>query len=157
MVLKALNEWQKCSGGRVSFAVVTSLHASQINLDWKRKHKEDWQTLLDLVPDEKAGKSFKHKFELLRNDELIVQNKPKRDSIGEIQLKGIPQGSAMSALLSNVYLIDFDEYLQILGQKMGFAYRRYCDDILIICRSNFSLPKDRSSIGELMTVNLSGK
>lgn len=36
MVLKALAEWQKISGGKVSFTVVGSLMESQINLDWKR-------------------------------------------------------------------------------------------------------------------------
>jgi len=43
---------------------------------------------------------------------------------------GIPQGSALSALLSNIYLVDFDEYMFKLGQTIGFIYRRYCDDIL---------------------------
>lgn len=36
MVRKALNEWQKISAGRITFALVDSLHASQVNLDWKR-------------------------------------------------------------------------------------------------------------------------
>lgn len=36
MVLKALNEWEKVSAGRVRFEVVMSLNESQVNLDWKR-------------------------------------------------------------------------------------------------------------------------
>lgn len=40
MVLKALNEWQKCSGGKVTFEVVQALYASQINLDWKRVERK---------------------------------------------------------------------------------------------------------------------
>lgn len=36
MVMRALDVWQKSSGGRVSFALETSLLNSQINLDWKR-------------------------------------------------------------------------------------------------------------------------
>jgi hypothetical protein len=46
---------------------------------------------------------------------------------------GIPQGLAISALLSNVYLIDYDEMMVKRAESEGFYYRRYCDDILIIC------------------------
>ena len=47
---------------------------------------------------------------------------------------GIPQGSPISAVLSNVYMIEFDaacfEYIKSLG---GF-YRRYSDDIFVVCK-----------------------
>lgn len=36
MVLRALDAWQKASGGKISFAIVQTLLSSQINLDWKR-------------------------------------------------------------------------------------------------------------------------
>lgn len=47
---------------------------------------------------------------------------------------GIPQGLAISAVLANLYLLDFDKkvYDYIVQQKGGF-YRRYSDDILILC------------------------
>jgi len=105
----------------------------KIDLNKKNKNYEHWQTLLDLIPNQVAGKSFNDKFELLRRRNLIVTNKPTQKNS---EVSGIPQGSSMSALLSNIYLIDFDEYLYQLGQKMGFIYRRYCDDILIICNGN---------------------
>ena len=102
-----------------------------INLRQKKRRAEYWQTLLDLIPDELAGKDFKDKFDLLRKRKLIVKNKPKKDG----SLAGIPQGSSMSATLANLYLIDFDQYLNNLATKKGFIYRRYCDDLLIICPS----------------------
>lgn len=40
MVMKALEEWQKASGGKITFAIVDSLHQSQINLDWKRVDRQ---------------------------------------------------------------------------------------------------------------------
>jgi len=49
---------------------------------------------------------------------------------------GIPQGTAMSALLSNIYLCDYDEYMNAKAENEGFMYRRYCDDILIVCDSD---------------------
>ena len=47
--------------------------------------------------------------------------------------KGIPQGSAISAFLSNIYMLDFDEKTNSKVQKLGGKYYRYCDDILIVC------------------------
>jgi RNA-directed DNA polymerase len=48
---------------------------------------------------------------------------------------GIPQGSQISAVLSNIYMLRFDEEMHDLSQKAGAYYRRYCDDILWICDS----------------------
>lgn len=45
---------------------------------------------------------------------------------------GIPQGSPISALLSNMYLLDFDRLIAADVYKAGGSYFRYCDDIFII-------------------------
>ena len=45
---------------------------------------------------------------------------------------GIPQGSAMSAVLSNIYMLDFDREIYSLCKKHGIFYRRYCDDVIFI-------------------------
>lgn len=45
---------------------------------------------------------------------------------------GIPQGAPMSAVLSNIYMIPFDQKMVELEQEVGGYYRRYCDDILWI-------------------------
>src|SRR5690606_7121029 len=84
------------------------------------------------IPDELNGASFNDKMELLRKRNLITVNRNKDRSLS---MNGIPQGSAMSALLSNIYLADFDKEVFEKGQKEGFIYRRYCDDLLIICKS----------------------
>lgn len=47
---------------------------------------------------------------------------------------GIPQGLPISAVLANLYLLAFDnKILENVVGKMGGFYRRYSDDILIIC------------------------
>lgn len=97
-------------------------------------------TLLDLVP----GKKDYEKYQRLRDDRLIVTNDKlkvlKKESSNPIDTTprkfGIPQGSGMSALLSNIYLIDFDKDLNEGAKNEGFFYRRYCDDILIVCDSD---------------------
>src|SRR5574344_1589433 len=40
LVMKALDEWQKISGGKISFEIVTSLMNSQINIDWQRVERQ---------------------------------------------------------------------------------------------------------------------
>ncbi|WP_180050719.1 antiviral reverse transcriptase Drt2 [Acinetobacter sp. YH12144] len=60
----------------------------------------------------------------IRNKNLINVNS---------EQKGIPQGSPISALLSNIYMIDFDKFTSDLLNEIDGKYYRYCDDILIIC------------------------
>lgn len=45
---------------------------------------------------------------------------------------GIPQGTAISALLSNLYMLDFDAAAHAFAKAHGGRYMRYCDDILFI-------------------------
>lgn len=77
----------------------------------------------------------KESYNLLRK---ISNGKNFRDKIRKLikpnpNKFGIPQGSGLSALLSNIYLLEFDKFVvELLGDKNGI-YRRYCDDIIIIC------------------------
>jgi RNA-directed DNA polymerase len=61
----------------------------------------------------------------------------KERSRGLIQVntrgKGIPQGSPISALLSNIYMIPVDVRMAALAQNHHALYLRYSDDILIVC------------------------
>lgn len=45
--------------------------------------------------------------------------------------KGIPQGNPLSPLLSNVYLSDFDQFLQ----NKGYSAIRYADDFIVLFQS----------------------
>lgn len=46
---------------------------------------------------------------------------------------GIPQGTPISAVLSNLYMVEIDRILADVCRVAGAFYRRYSDDILIIC------------------------
>lgn len=44
----------------------------------------------------------------------------------------IPQGSSISAVYANVYMIDFDKRISDYISSRRGIYRRYCDDIIIV-------------------------
>jgi hypothetical protein len=50
---------------------------------------------------------------------------------------GIPQGSPISAFLSNIYMLEFDRYMLKVLEEQGGAYYRYCDDMLFIVPTEF--------------------
>ena len=45
---------------------------------------------------------------------------------------GIPQGAAVSDVLTNIYLLDFDRQMQEMVDQLGGIYRRYSDDLFIL-------------------------
>ena len=47
--------------------------------------------------------------------------------------RGIPQGTPISATLSNTYMIKFDKRLREFCNSVDALYMRYSDDILIVC------------------------
>lgn len=48
------------------------------------------------------------------------------------ELYGIPQGSAISAVLSNVYMLEFDKKISDFVKQNNGLYMRYSDDFIIV-------------------------
>lgn len=71
--------------------------------------------------------------EVLRAKNYIKSNK-RSESGGELRNKGIPQGSPISAVLANIYMLPFDKACNDFLGTSGI-YRRYSDDIIIVCDS----------------------
>jgi hypothetical protein len=65
----------------------------------------------------------------------LVQRNKKDSGIG------IPQGSSMSAILANMYMLDFDVTAQQKAKEWGGLYYRYSDDVLFAVPLNV-LPEE---------------
>jgi hypothetical protein len=68
--------------------------------------------------------------ELVRKKNLIVANKKLE---GKTRQKGIPQGSPISSVLANIYMMGFDARAKAFADSIGGTYRRYSDDMIVIC------------------------
>ncbi|WP_019601223.1 antiviral reverse transcriptase Drt2 [Teredinibacter turnerae] len=72
----------------------------------------------------------------VRNSGLIEKNK---------KSYGIPQGSPISAILSNIYMLEFDKFIFDAIEEQGGSYYRYCDDMLFIVPTEW-----RNNIADLV-------
>lgn len=60
---------------------------------------------------------------MVRKNKLIKRN---------LKVKGIPQGSPMSGMLSNIYMMNFDKNMKSKITEINGEYFRYCDDMIFI-------------------------
>lgn len=107
---------------------------SYINL-WELRHSE----LADekrLSQHRKKGiyayfESPKHFKEAIKEGKIRIYKNQKLDNKNKVC--GIPQGLAISAMLANLYLLNFDRKIyEIVVKKFDGFYRRYSDDIVIV-------------------------
>jgi hypothetical protein len=77
-----------------------------------------------------TGKEFREK---IKNSGLIKQNPFRKEKSDKSKAwVGIPQGTPISPFLANLYLLEFDKMVLSM-LPLESLYRRYSDDILIIC------------------------
>lgn len=84
----------------------------------------------------------------LKNKELTVFKHPfMKDNIPV----GIPQGLPISAVLANLYLFEFDRaVLKTVVDGFGGFYRRYSDDILVICKPEQAGDTEKFILDEIL-------
>lgn len=88
---------------------------------------------------------------VVRQNKLIQKN---------VNPWGIPQGSPISAVLSNVYMFKFDELMASYARDHGDVYRRYSDDILYICKHSDAATARSivvNTIEKLMKLNINNE
>jgi hypothetical protein len=80
---------------------------------------------LEKLPEVQNRKNKKRYFSV---HELRKMIKAGKIDVYKNEVKGLPQGVSASAVLSNVYMLDFDEKMSELMGEKGI-YMRYCDDL----------------------------
>lgn len=78
---------------------------------------------------EKNAIAYCLKNEFIKNNLNLV--------ISEDSVKGIPQGSPISATLANVYMLNFDAEVFKMVSFHGAFYQRYSDDLIIVCEQQY--------------------
>lgn len=64
---------------------------------------------------------------------------------------GIPQGAPISAVLSNIYMLDIDVKLKRFAESHGGIYRRYADDLLLIIPGNSDFEVVQKTVEQALT------
>jgi hypothetical protein len=83
----------------------------------------------------------------VRDAGLIVKNVRYRKENDERYPVGIPQGTSLSCVLANLYMIDFDEAVSLFITSIGGLYRRYSDDVIVVVPKSYA-PAVESHIEE---------
>ena len=80
--------------------------------------------------------------EFLKNKNKLLKNSKRILIKGVIEERnfGIPQGSPISSILANIYLLKFDRKINQFLNSVNGIYRRYSDDMVVIC------PKENKEI-----------
>lgn len=74
---------------------------------------------------------FENYPDFIESEIQVYKNQKKKDGV----ISGIPQGSPISAMLANLYMLPFDECIvEKLVKTKGCFYRRYSDDLVVICQ-----------------------
>ena len=93
----------------------------------------DWKGIVKAAGENIAERGVRKKInskETVLTKEQFQKNK--KDIKKNISGVGVPQGSPISAVLSNIYMIEFDKYIKRYVTSKGGIYMRYSDDFIIV-------------------------
>ena len=93
----------------------------------------DWKGIVKAAGENIAERGVRKKInskETVLTKEQFQKNK--KDIKKNISGVGVPQGSPISAVLSNIYMIKFDKDIKRYVTSKGGIYMRYSDDFIIV-------------------------
>lgn len=119
----------------IDYDKIFELFKEKIIINHKGKYKQkSIKKITHLYSREAVGFCQLRELKYIRSKGIIYSQK--RNNTEKNLYKGICQGSAISATLANIYMINFDTYIHQEVQKIGGIYKRYSDDIAIVCNSS---------------------
>lgn len=105
-------------------------------------------------------KELSQKKTILNPTDFRKLSRSRRTDADEFYIKknhksyGIPQGSPMSGVLANIYMIEYDQEIKNLVAPYGGYYRRYSDDFIILLPAGRNFAEEqfnlvKTKLGEL--------
>ena len=73
-----------------------------------------------------------------------------------LDITGIAQGTALSGLMSNIFMLEFDIAAKQHIESLGGCYKRYSDDIFIAVPTNISFESIEAKITQFLLMHCSG-
>ena len=128
------------------FKSLTNYHYAEM----EQLHRRFEFTLKEHSEKQQVCSSDEFRTKVCQGGLLKKNSKVRKDGDKEYRV-GIPQGSSISCLLANLYMIDFDQEVSQLVSSLGGLYRRYSDDIIVV------IPKGAISDVEWGVVSASQK
>lgn len=134
------HDWYKVFKNLTQF---TYMHKSDINVFLKQQYGV--KKLKELLKSQKLTRIMTpDEFRIFKEKHLYKNKKP----------FGIPQGSGMSAVCSNVHLIHFDQEIKAWAEAHQALYRRYCDDLILVIpvsdTSSNELEKNKNEVLQII-------
>lgn len=93
----------------------------------------DWKDIVKAAGESITERGIRKKIN--SRDTILTKEqfqKSKDDIKKNVSGIGIPQGSPISAILSNIYMIEFDEKIKRYVKSKSGIYMRYSDDFIIV-------------------------
>lgn len=93
----------------------------------------DWKDIVKAAGENIEEKGVRKKIN--SKDTVLTKEqfqKSKNDIKKNVSGVGVPQGSPISAVLSNIYMIEFDKDIKRYVASKGGIYMRYSDDFIIV-------------------------
>lgn len=93
----------------------------------------DWKDIVKAAGENIEERGIRKKInskDTVLNKEQFQKNK--KDIKKNVSGVGVPQGSPISAVLSNIYMIEFDKDIKRYVASKGGIYMRYSDDFIIV-------------------------
>ena len=138
--------YESCKEYRINnniSSIISNFTSDYRSGNYKYYFKTDISTFFDTIDHKILINKLK---KIIKDDRVIkiisdiLKNKQIYNGEEIVCTKGVPQGLAISTLLSNIYLLDLDEKFQ---KKQNIKYYRYVDDIFIFGNSNVFVEKEK--------------
>lgn len=140
----------------IDYEKIFELFKEKIIINDKGKYKQSSiKKITHLYSQEALAFCELRDLKYIRSTGIIYSQKHK--NIKQKSYKGICQGSAISATLANIYMLNFDAHIYQKTNELGGIYRRYSDDIVVVCNNSVKheiLKILEDSISKLTKLNI---